>query len=135
MTSLSTKLAQREADGKPIQIGIIGAGKFGSMFISQCHRTPGMRLAGIADLDKNRALAALERTGYPKDRYDAQASISVEDGIKRGITAITTNSAELISTPGLDVILEITGSPAAGIKHTLLVRQINLILSSVLFSL
>ena len=121
MTSLSTKLAKREADGKPIQVGIIGAGKFGSMFISQCHRTPGMRLAGIADLDKDRALAALERTGYPKDRYDASASISVEDGIKQGKTAITTDSAQLISTPGLDVILEITGSPAAGIKHVLLV--------------
>jgi predicted homoserine dehydrogenase-like protein len=31
MTSLSTKLAEREASGKPIQIGLIGAGKFGSM--------------------------------------------------------------------------------------------------------
>ena len=129
MTSLSTKLAKREADGKPIQVGIIGAGKFGSMFISQCHRTPGMRLAGIADLDKDRALAALERTGYPKDRYDASASMSVEDGIKQGKTAITTDSAQLISTPGLDVILEITGSPAAGIKHVLLVGCLTFDLS------
>jgi predicted homoserine dehydrogenase-like protein len=31
MTSLSTKLAALKADGKPIQVGIIGAGKFGSM--------------------------------------------------------------------------------------------------------
>ena len=122
MTSLSTKLRQREADGEPIQVGIIGAGKFGSMFISQCHRTSGMRLAAIADLDKDRALAALERTGYPKDRYDTKASLSIEDGIKQGVTAITTDSSQLISTPGVDVILEITGSPAAGIKHTLLVR-------------
>ena len=122
MTSLSSKLAEREANGRPIQVGIIGAGKFGSMFISQCHRTPGMRLAGLADLDKDRALAALERTGYPKDRYDANATISVKDGIKQGKTAITTDSTELIATPDVDVILEITGSPAAGIKHTLLVR-------------
>jgi len=123
MTSLSTKLAQREAEGKPIQIGIIGAGKFGSMFISQCHRTPGMRLAGISDLDKNRALAALERTGYPKNRFDATASISVEEGIKQGKTAITQDSEELITASGMDVILEITGNPAAGIKHTLLVSS------------
>lgn len=121
MTSLSTKLAEREAAGKPIQVGLIGAGKFGSMFISQVHRTNGMRLAGIADLSKDRALESLKRTGYPEDRYDATASISLKDGISSGKTAITTDSAELIATPGIDVILEATGNPAAGVRHTLLV--------------
>ena len=121
MTSLSTKLAEREASGNPIQVGIIGAGKFGSMFICQSHRTPGLRLAAIADLSKDRALASLKRTGYPQDRYDATASISIEEGMKAGKTAITTDSAELIATPGIDVILEVTGSPAAGIRHALMV--------------
>ena len=121
MTSLSTKLAWREAGGKPIQVGIIGAGKFGSMFISQSHRTSGIRLAGIADLSKDRALQALKRTGYPEDRFDGTASISLEEGLKTGKTAITTDSAELIATPGIDVVLEVTGSPAAGVRHALLV--------------
>ncbi|KAF7190264.1 hypothetical protein HII31_08595 [Pseudocercospora fuligena] len=120
MTSLSTKLAEREAQGKPIQVGLIGAGKFGSMFISQSHRTPGMRLAAIADLSAERAVAALERTGYPKERYDATASISIEEGIKSGKVAITQDSAAMIATSGIDVVLEITGSPAAGILHALL---------------
>ncbi|KAK3111473.1 hypothetical protein LTR53_013239 [Teratosphaeriaceae sp. CCFEE 6253] len=102
MTSLSTKLAEREANGKPIQI----------------HGTPGMRLAGIADLSADRAKASLKRTGYPEQAYDA--SISLEDGIKAGKTAITTDSAALIATPEIDIILEVTGSPAAGIRHTLL---------------
>ena len=121
MTSLSTKLAEREEAGNLIQVGIIGAGKFGSMFISQVHRTAGMRLAGIADLSIDRALAAVKRTGYPEDKYDATASISLQDGIRAGKTAITTDSVELIATPGIDVILEVTGSPAAGVKHALLV--------------
>jgi predicted homoserine dehydrogenase-like protein len=120
MTSLSTKLAEREAAGNPIQVGLIGAGKFGSMFISQCHRTLGMRLAGIADLSADRAKAALKRTGYPEHLYDTTGSLSIEDGIRQNKTAITTDSAALISTPGIDVILEITGSPAAGIRHALL---------------
>ncbi|KAK3058528.1 hypothetical protein LTR09_000092 [Extremus antarcticus] len=120
MTSLSTKLAQREAAGNPIQVGIIGAGKFGSMFISQSHRSPGIRLAAIADLSKDRALLAIKRTGYPKDRFDETASLSISEGLKAGKTAITTDAAELIATPGIDVILEVTGSPAAGIKHALL---------------
>lgn len=126
MTSLSTKLAEREAAGKPIQVGIIGAGKFGSMFISQSHRTPGLRLAAIADLSKDRAIAALGRTGYPKDRYDDTASISIDEGIKAGKVAITEDSAQMIATPGIDVILEVTGSPAAGIKHALLVCWQNI---------
>lgn len=121
MTSLSTKLAEREAADKPIQVGIIGAGKFGSMFIAQSHRTKGLRLAAIADLSKDRALASLKRTGYPEGRYDETASISLAEGIKAGKTAITTDSVELISTPEIDVILEVTGSPAAGIRHALLV--------------
>ncbi|KAK5705777.1 hypothetical protein LTR17_021366 [Elasticomyces elasticus] len=118
MTSLSTKLAKREAAGKPIQVGLIGAGKFGSMFISQAHGTPGMRLAGIADLSADRARAALKRTGYPEEAYDV--SISLEGGIKANKTAITTDSAALIANPDIDVILEVTGSPAAGIRHALL---------------
>ncbi|KAH8888523.1 SAF domain-containing protein [Thozetella sp. PMI_491] len=120
MTSLSTKLAELEAAGKPIQVGIIGAGKFGSMFISQSHRTVGMRLAGIADLSAERALAALKRTGFPAEKYDETATLSIEEGIKAGKTAITTDSAQLIATPGIDVILEVTGNPAAGIRHALL---------------
>ncbi|KAK5707473.1 hypothetical protein LTR97_000007 [Elasticomyces elasticus] len=113
MTSLSTKLAEREAAGKPIQVGLIGAGN-----ISQAHGTPGMRLAGIADLSADRAKAALKRTGYPEEAYDV--SISLEEGIKANKTAITTDSAALIANPDIDVILEVTGSPAAGIRHALL---------------
>ena len=120
MTSLFTKLEEREDAGHPIQVGLIGAGKFGSMFISQVHRTTGMRLAGIADLDPERAVASLRRTGYPPDRYDRSLSTTVEEGIKANKTAITSDSAKLISTPGVDVILEVTGSPAAGVRHALL---------------
>jgi predicted homoserine dehydrogenase-like protein len=79
-----------------------------------------MRLAGIADLSAERALASLERTGFPKEKYDSQASLSIAQGIHANKTAITPDSAALIATPGIDVILEVTGSPAAGVRHALL---------------
>ena len=41
----------------------------------------------------------------------------MEEGIKANKTAITTDSAQLIATPGIDVILEVTGNPAAGVAH------------------
>jgi predicted homoserine dehydrogenase-like protein len=120
MTSLSTKLAEFDAAGKPVQVGIIGAGKFGSMYISQSFRTPGMRLAGIADLSADRAFASLKRTGYPEDKIDTSKKLSLSEGIKAGKTVVTTDSAALIATPEIDVILEVTGNPAAGIRHALL---------------
>lgn len=80
-----------------------------------------MRLAGIADLSKDRALAALKRTEFPPEKYDATVTMSLEEGIKADKTVITTDSAQLIATPGIDVILEVTGNPAAGIRHALLV--------------
>ena len=103
------------------QVGIIGAGKFGSMFISQSHRVPGMRLAAIADLSSDRAFASLKRTGYPEEKYSTEVNASISEGIKAGKTIITTDSAAMIATPEIDIVLEVTGSPAAGIRHALLV--------------
>ena len=47
-----------------------------------------MRLAAIADLSADRAKAALEKTGYPEDRYDATGSMSIEEGVKAGKVAM-----------------------------------------------
>jgi predicted homoserine dehydrogenase-like protein len=55
--SLYKKLQQRAHDSKPIRIALIGAGKFGSMYLSQIPRTPGIHLVGIADLLPDRAQA------------------------------------------------------------------------------
>lgn len=88
--------------------------------ISQSHRTKGVRLAAIADLAPERALAALKRTGFPESKYDNTASLSFDEGRKQGKTAITSDSAAMIAHPDIDVILEVTGNPAAGVRHALL---------------
>jgi predicted homoserine dehydrogenase-like protein len=49
--NLHSKLLEREATGRPVTVGLIGAGKFGTMFLSQARLTRGMHVAGIADLD------------------------------------------------------------------------------------
>ncbi|KIY00063.1 uncharacterized protein Z520_03748 [Fonsecaea multimorphosa CBS 102226] len=120
MSCLSEKLAEREAAGIPIQVGVIGAGKFGSMFIAQVYRSPGMKLAGVCDLNTARIYDAFKRTNYPESRTDMTGTMSLTEGIKSGKTIVTTDSAALISHREIDVILEITGSPAAGVRHALL---------------
>ena len=55
--NLFAKLNERAALGKPLRIGLIGAGKFGSMYLAQLPRTPGIHLVGIADLSVANARA------------------------------------------------------------------------------
>ncbi len=53
--NLHRMLMERQAAGKPITIGIIGAGKFGTMFLSQARQTTGMHVVAVADLNTARA--------------------------------------------------------------------------------
>ena len=103
--NLHALLRRREADGKPLRVGLIGAGKFGSMYLSQVRRTPGMRLTAVADLDPARARAALAHVGWS----DAEiASV-----------AFTDEAVALIGRGDVDIVIDATGSPAAGIAHVL----------------
>ncbi len=63
--NLHAMLLARAEEGRPIRVGLIGAGKFGAMFLSQARRTPGLHLMGVADLSRDRARQALLETGWP----------------------------------------------------------------------
>ena len=69
--SLYAQLQRRHADGKPIRIGLIGAGKFGSMYLAQVPRTPGVQLVGIADLSPDAARRNLARVGWADEQTRA----------------------------------------------------------------
>ncbi|MGE0725006.1 MAG: NAD(P)H-dependent oxidoreductase [Alphaproteobacteria bacterium] len=110
-------LQARAAAGKPIRVGVIGAGKFGTMFLAQARRTPGLHVLAIADLSPARARDALARCGWPAEQYAAK---SFADAVKTGATHLTDDAAALIAADGLDVVVEATGNPAVGIRHALL---------------
>ena len=67
----------------------------------------------------------MERTGYSPEKYDPTGKMSLVEGFRTGKTVITTDPATIIAASGIDVILEATGNPAAGIRHALLVRLDN----------
>src|SRR5690349_6105112 len=92
--NLSTLLAGRAAAGKPVRVGLIGAGKFGSMVLAQAQRIDGMHVVGIADLDAGKTRASLQRVGWPAERYSAT---SVGDAVKTGRTAIVGDAKELFA--------------------------------------
>ncbi len=114
--NLFAKLQLRAAQNKPIRVGLIGAGKFGAMYLSQAQRTPGIHLVGVADLHPANAKASLARVGWDKEKLKAK---TVEAANRTGTTCITDDSMALIASPFVDVIIDATGSPAAGIAHVL----------------
>ena len=114
--SLHAKLQQRAADGKPVRIGLIGAGKFGSMYLAQIPRTPGVHLIGIADLAPDSARANLARVGWSEGQTQAR---SLDDACKYGATHIGDDWRALVRHPQVDVVVECTGNPIAAVEHCL----------------
>jgi len=101
--NLHALLQAREDAGEPVGVGLIGAGKFGSMYLAQARVTPGVRIAVIADLNPDRAAAALATTGWHGGH-----------GVR-----LTDDAAGLIGDPAVEVVIDATGSPTAGVAHVL----------------
>src|SRR5579871_6411775 len=101
--SLYRLLQARAAHGKPVRVGLIGAGKFGSMLLSQIPTTPGLEIAVIADLDPERARLACRTVGW--------------DDARIARTDFVADGAAACAHPDVEVVVEATGAPAAGIAH------------------
>lgn len=101
--NLHALLAARAEAGRPVRAGLIGAGKFGSMFLAQVPHVKGLEVAAIADLSPERARRALREVGWDEGRIAA--------------TAILDDGAALAGRDDLEVVVEATGNPAAGIAH------------------
>jgi len=114
--SLYTQLQQRAAAKNPIRIGLIGAGKFGSMYLAQIPRTPGVHLVAIADLAPDAARVNLARVGWKPEQAQAE---SAQAAIKTGATWITDNWRAVVAQPQIDIIVECTGNPVAAVEHCL----------------
>jgi Predicted homoserine dehydrogenase len=112
--NLHRMLLQRQADGRPLRVGLIGAGKFGSMYLSQARRTPGVQLVAVADLLPDKARAALVRTGWEADRLHAA---SASEAARDGTVYFCDDAQAMIAAPEVEIVIDATGSPAAGIAH------------------
>jgi predicted homoserine dehydrogenase-like protein len=114
--NLFRMLNARASEGRPLRVGLIGAGKFGAMYLAQVPRTPGVHLVGIADLSPAAARVNLERVGWKPERFGAA---SLDDALAKGSTHLGDDWQKLVAHPGIDVIVECTGNPPAAVEHCL----------------
>jgi predicted homoserine dehydrogenase-like protein len=103
--NLQSLLAARVDANKPVRVGLIGAGKFGSMFLSQVPTIRGLEVAVIADLDPDRARRACRTVGWDSARIAG--------------THFTADGRDVCHEERVEVVIEATGSPVAGIAHAL----------------
>src|SRR2546428_10538595 len=114
------KLCARAAQGQLLRIGLIGAGKFGSMYLAQVPKTPGVHLVGIADLAPANARTNLQRVGWPDER---SAATSLAAALTSGATHVSDDWQALVAHPQIDIIVEATGNPMAAVEHALAAFQ------------
>ena len=114
--NLHSLLLEREVAGRPVTVGLIGVGKFGTMFLSQARLTKGLHVVAVADLNVERARSQLATAGWPNEQF---AAASLDNAMKARATYVTADAEALIQCPGIEVIVEATGIPEAGIVHAL----------------
>ena len=115
--NLASKLAERNAKDGPIRVGLIGAGKFGSMVLAQARKIEGYHIVAVADLDENKVRTSMSRTGWDENEYSAT---SFGDAVDSGRTFVTDDAAALCAFDGIECIIEATGHPLAGVRHALM---------------
>lgn len=114
--NLSAMLAERVAAGRPLRVGLIGAGKFGSMILAQAQHIEGLHIVGVADLDLAKARGSLARVHWPEARYGAA---SLDEALAQGSTHLTEEAAALFACEQIECVIEATGHPLAGTRHAL----------------
>lgn len=117
--TLYGKLLEREQNGAPIKVGVIGAGQMGFGMVSQISTIPGMIVAGISDIN-------LDAANRAADAYNASADKKVN-------ILTSTDFKEIIHSKNVEVIVDATGVPEAGAKISLetLIAKKHLVLLNV----
>ncbi len=111
------RLQEREDAGAPVRVGVIGAGRFGTMVICTLAAMRGMRPAVVADVEEARARQALAAAGVPPDAVvRAGTAAQAAAAISRGVPALTEDSGLLIRSD-IDVVVEATGIPEVAARH------------------
>ncbi len=106
--NLTTSLRELE---RPIRVGVVGSGIFGSQLVHAIETAPGMETTILADIDEAKAIATLRRTGISEDRVESVGDARTANEVKSaGGRAVSRNSDAVVGAD-IDVVVEATGNP------------------------
>jgi len=116
---IDTALREREASGRPIRVGMVGAGATGRAIALQLGTpVPGIRLVAIA----NRTAAHGERALREAELAEwvrAESAGQAEAAIARGFRVLTEDTSVLTACDAIDLIVEVTGTVETAAHTTL----------------
>ena len=109
------ELLRRQAEGRPVGLGVSGAGWMGSGFVAQVAHMPGMTVNVLADTDEAAARQALLASGVPADAIvEATAPGPAMDALRVGKRVITGAYDLAAQLDAVDIVVDVTPSPATG---------------------
>ena len=116
MIIVDRALRGREEQGKPIRIGMIGAGFMGQGLTNQIvNSVPGMRMAAVYSRKLDRALGVYRYAGC-ETVVVAETGAALDDAIRRHTPVVTEDAFMICRSPEIDVILDVTGSVEFGAR-------------------
>ena len=114
--NLFKKLQERAANDNLIRVGMIGAGKFGTMFLAQATRIPAIHIVSVVDLNPSNAISNMKLVGWADE---ATCASSIDEAAISGKTHVGEDWQALVAHPAVDIVIEATGNPLAAVTHCL----------------
>lgn len=112
---LVRKLRQRQAEGNPIAVGLIGCGQMGSGLAHTINNIDGMAVRAIADIDPERGITTFRDMGVPRDAIcSAETAGQIQDVLARDCVVVTPNAELLTQAEAIEANVEATGVPDVG---------------------
>lgn len=112
---IQPELLRLKAEGRPIRVGVSGAGWIGSGFVAQVARAPGMVVSVLADADTQAALDAFLAVGVEEDDIvEAGAVGAAMDALQAGKRVVTGDYTLAARLEAVDIVCDVTPSPATG---------------------
>lgn len=115
LTGLAKDLASRAESGRPVRIGLVGAGEMGTDIVTRVAHMPGIRIGAIAELNLPAAVKAVEIACNGEDRArEVARPDALNAAMESDRIAVTSDAAMLVESGLIDVVIDATGIPAVG---------------------
>jgi len=124
LTGIARDLAKHAQNGKPIRLGVIGAGEMGTDLVTQVMLMDGIEIAAIAARRPVTAFAALV-IAYGNDELGVEVNTpsAISSAIERGKIAITPDVELMVTNPQIDVVIDATGKPGVAADYLINAMQ------------